>query len=293
MSYKLPDHPAAAMAAPPPALPLLRPMEVGELLDEAFDLYKRNFRLFIGIAVLLTVPLGGLLIATPAEWRNVVNIASYITGAVTSCALTYAALERSLGRETTVVAAYRFGARRFLRLLSAYVIYGLALLGGFIALVIPGFIVALWALLLVPIVVAENRGGVGAFSRARRLAAGNLWRLFFLGVGLTLVVSVFFFVLVTLAGLVEASLGTPRTATVDQTNTTSLVLQAVVIVIAVIFQAAWSPVFAAAQLLAYLDLRIRQEAYDIELLTSAVEARVATERALSLAARPTPGPLTP
>src|SRR5205085_2037686 len=81
-----------------PALPLLRPMEVGELLDEAFDLYKKNFRLLFGIAVLLTVPIGMLFVAAPvnSDWRFAVNVVNYLAASVTSCALTYAAMERYL-----------------------------------------------------------------------------------------------------------------------------------------------------------------------------------------------------
>jgi len=46
----------------------------------------------------------------------------------------------------------------------------------------------------------------------------------------------------------------------------------------VLFQSAWTPALAAAQYLMYVDLRIRREAYDLELLAGAVEGRVEQER---------------
>jgi hypothetical protein len=256
-------------------------MEVGELLDEAFELYKRNFRLFVSIAVLLTVPLSVLLIATPpaSGWRYAITALSYLAGMVANCALTHAALERHLGRQTSVAAAYRLGASRFLRLFSGYLIYGLAVLGGLIAFVVPGLIVFLWSLLLVPIVTVENRGGLAAFRRARELSAGNLWRVFFVALGLVLVVLVFAFVLVALAEIFVVMLGYNPAEPVDRSSTSALILQAVVTVVSDLFSATWSPLIAAAPLLAYLDLRIRREAYDLELLTSAVEQRLAVTRA--------------
>jgi hypothetical protein len=74
-------------------------------------------------------------------------------------------------------------------------------------------------------------------------------------------------------------LGANSAEPVDRSNTAALVLQAITTVITDLFGAAWSPVFAAAPLLAYLDLRIRREAFDLELLTTAVEARVSAAQA--------------
>ena len=50
-----PLQPGGSRAA---RLPILRPLEILELLDESFDVYKRHFRLFFGIAVLVNTPVG-------------------------------------------------------------------------------------------------------------------------------------------------------------------------------------------------------------------------------------------
>jgi hypothetical protein len=142
---------------------------------------------------------------------------------------------------------------------------------------------------MVPIVTLENRWGIGMLKRAHQLSAGNLWRVFFVSLGLALVVLVFAFVLLALAGLIGALLEATPSQPVDRSNVALLVLQALVVVISVLFQAASSPIFAAAPLLAYLDLRIRREAYDLELLTAAVEERVAAMRAPA----PMPGQVGP
>jgi hypothetical protein len=279
MSFKSPDTRVASLA--PQTLPLLRPMEVGELLDEAFDLFKKNFRLFAVIAVILTVPLSVLLVATPpaSGWRYAAMTVSYVAAMITNGALTYAALERHLGRPTSVAAAYRRGARRFFRLFSSYLVYFVALLLGLLALVVPMFFVMIWGLLLIPVVMVENRCGIGALQRARQLSAGNLWRVFIIALGLGLVFLFWCCVLGALAGVAGALLFSNPSEPMDRSNTTTLVLEAASTVISDLFGAAWSPLIATAPLLAYLDLRIRREAYDLELLTNAVEERVAAARA--------------
>jgi hypothetical protein len=272
-------------------LPLLRPMEIGELLDEAFDLYKRNFRLFFGITVVLYLPLGVLAVAVPNDpgWLVVQYVAGSVAGAITTGALVFAALERLLGRHTTIAAAYRFGLRRCLRLISAEIVAGLAMSAGLILFIVPGIIVSLWFMLMAPVVVVENRGGVGALERARKIAAGNLWRIFFVGLGLLFVILIFVLVLITLAGLIGAMTGMQAGAAPDRSNPAALLLQAGTTMILMLFQSAWTPVFAAAQLMLYIDLRIRREAYDIELLTEAVEERVQAAKGPASLLTPLPG----
>ncbi len=266
-----------------PPLPRLRLMEVGEVLDEAFDLYKKNFRLFFGLAVLLNTFSAVIVLATPEQGaaRLVANLFSFLTTLITAGALTDAALARIMGRQTTLGAAYRQGLRNSMRLLLGAIVYGLAMAGGLILFLVPGFFVILWALLLPPVVVVEKRTGIAALTRARQLAAGNVWRLFFLGLGLFLVSMVLGMVLVTLLGMVYGFTGTSPDAPLGPSDTRTMLLRAAVILVASFMQAGWTPVFLTAQLLTYLDLRVRREAYDLELLTAAVEARAAVIRTLA------------
>src|SRR5439155_9386454 len=95
---------APVALAPYQPLPLLRPLEILELLDESFDLYKRNFRLFFGIAVLVNTPVSLLGLAARGSIPTAVGIrilASLIS-LLTMTALTRAALDRILGRPMTI-----------------------------------------------------------------------------------------------------------------------------------------------------------------------------------------------
>jgi hypothetical protein len=305
--------------------PLLRPIEVSELLDEAFDLYRRNFRLFFGITLLLNLPITLLQIQFPAppgqvSWADWLSIAAFV---FTLCPLTIAAWDRVMGVPATILGVYRQTLRQLWHLFLA--IFGFSLVTALLAvpLLLPGILVtrtspvlgpllvvlglliflvpasllSLWGMLVVPVSVVERRG-FGALGRCRRLAAGNVWRLVFLYLGLLLVGVIYWGVLIGMLGLVRALTGTNALLPPDRSNPTDVVAHAGFLIADSVVQAAWLPVTPIASLLAYLDLRIRREAYDLELVTEAVETRVARPAAAPAApggafSEPSPGSAEP
>src|SRR2546421_4993726 len=80
---------------------MLRPMDYGEILNEAFDLYKRNFGLFAGIGASVYIPYY-LFTALGARYPIITVIASiifYIPMAAANGAIIKALADRYLGRE--------------------------------------------------------------------------------------------------------------------------------------------------------------------------------------------------
>ena len=125
----------------------LRPMGFADILDEAIDLYRRNFVLLAGIGAFLYVPLALLqLVANEPSTARVgtaaalgtyltrmslagllyLAAATFVTGA-----LTLATSEIYLGRATSVLACYQRVARRsvFFRFIGANVLYVLGIIG--------------------------------------------------------------------------------------------------------------------------------------------------------------------
>ncbi|HEV2036423.1 MAG TPA: hypothetical protein VGU71_19920, partial [Candidatus Dormibacteraeota bacterium] len=62
------------MSAPAPLR--LRPLEIGDLLDETFRIYRRHFLLFAGISVILAIPAAGLASYVIALFANFVQLAN-------------------------------------------------------------------------------------------------------------------------------------------------------------------------------------------------------------------------
>jgi len=273
-------------------------MEVGELLDEAFDLYRKNFRLFFGIAVLVKVPVSLLVLLfpynSPGMWA--VEVAGFIVSLATWAALTRAAMDRLLNRETTIAAAYGHGLRRLFLVFTGLLLYALAGGVGLILFIVPGVFVLLWSLLFFPVAMLESRNWWNSFPLLRRtqqLAAGQTWRLFFLALGLGLLGLIISGVLGALVVLLGATGGLDLQHPPDLSSGTGVLLWAAYLLVSALANSAQAPVFTTAQLLAYVDLRIRREAYDVELLATAAEARAAAARAPSLAVGPMPGQVGP
>ncbi len=120
----------------------LRPLEIGDLLDETFRMYRRHFFLFAGISVIVSIPaaalsgfsyyalLGGLLTQTGNGQPEVSTLQASLVGigigAVVNLALTpfyygavtFAACESALGRPVTAGGVVRAVLRRYLQLLG-------------------------------------------------------------------------------------------------------------------------------------------------------------------------------
>lgn len=157
-----------------------RPMGFGDILDEAFDLYKSNFVLLVGIAAVLYVPayflFGFSMVAyidamlkvmgsspdmeslrsLQGSGRILLPLLIIFGQAVVLGAFTYAISERYLGRATTIRKSYAFVLRRlgpFLMTCGAFLLAALgALLVFYIGLVI-NFILAFTALSSGPVMV--------------------------------------------------------------------------------------------------------------------------------------------
>lgn len=134
------------------ALPPLRPLGIGQLLDRAIRLYRQNFLTFIGIIAIVQIPLVladlvfSLLAfsdifpflddpwaepAGPAELFSLVSLAGLAGVVVTAmlslallyglatAALTHAVADSYLGRPTSISSAYRRIGRSWISLVGA------------------------------------------------------------------------------------------------------------------------------------------------------------------------------
>src|SRR5207245_2831233 len=139
----------------------LRPMSTGELLDRTFSLYRKNFKLFVGIATigpaaylvfqLLTV--GSAVIPGSRSPRFGMNAASFGIGIVAGIiimlagmAISHAATVKAvaavhLGLKTTIGGAYRELKGRIWRILGVFACVLLLVGIGALAIVIVASII--------------------------------------------------------------------------------------------------------------------------------------------------------
>jgi hypothetical protein len=234
--------------------PVFRPRSATEIVDAAVKIYRDNLAPLVTISLVLLVPfyvlgmlLGtvGALVAGLGRALMTPIVVAMIVGAVDDALHgrpvdTSSALDRVRGRAGLLIGiAFAQGILTFL---------------GFVLLIIPGLLAMVWTFAAPMTVVVENVGDTGtAFSRARALARGQFGHV--LGTLLLAYLAVIFvtYAFSFIVGFVGVLVHVPV---------------AVLGLIASAVFAALFPVVAVASALLYFDLRVRNEAYDVESLVS-------------------------
>jgi hypothetical protein len=163
-------------------VPSLRPLGVGDLLDELFAVYRRGFRTLIGIAALVHIPIGlvslgivPLAVGMPQQMARMqpgdpldfgpmmtVGIATMailvplsIVGFILELSATcYATSAIYLGESPTIGNAYRMALGRFWRLFRLSLIFLVVMLGLGIVSFLPAVIPPLLCISIPAVVVA-------------------------------------------------------------------------------------------------------------------------------------------
>lgn len=245
----------------------LRPRGVGEILTAAFQLYGRHWQNLITLVAVVVVPLSviqyflsdqlirrgfendtltnGVTVTTTSAVGAlfaglVVAIISIAIWGVLTSAITLAAVGTFLGRDMDIGASYRFGLARFGSVLLVVFLMALAIIGGFILLVIPGFIVLTRLSCAVPALVVEGKRGRSALSRSWNLVKGRGWPVFG-----TLIV----------AGIISSVVSALFTAPFPSSWVAHGLASAIASVITM-------PFTTLVGIVIYLDLRVRKEQLD-------------------------------
>jgi len=214
----------------------------------------------------------------------IVIIVAIVIFSAQSGALIQAAADRYNGRDTTIGAAFRAGLRAAPRIFGvgllvflAVAVVWIVLLGiagilalvtqqtavtvlAFFAAIVVGLVITIYVAaswLVAPIVASlEGTGPTTALDRSWKLTGGHRWRV----LGLQLLLGI---IQVVLSGLISALFVIGFT----QDQTVRIILQQVVNFAANIL---WAPVQWAAFTVFYYDLRVRKEAFDLQVAAEAL-----------------------
>ena len=212
-------------------------------------------------------------------------IVAILLFAAQSAALVDAAAKRYLGKDVAIGESFRAGLSASPRLFVAGVLVFLAIIGAWAVLVIVAALAnqgIVWALavlagivataflgcswLVAPVVVVvEKMGPISALGRAWRLSAGNRWRIF----GIQVLLFILNLVLSLLIGGIFGGLAAASSqgGAVPGTLGITSVVQSLVNLASTII---WAPVEWIAFTVLYYDLRVRKEAFDLQLAAEAL-----------------------
>jgi len=255
----------------------LRPLSLGEILDRTFSLYRRNFLLFVGITALpqllvLALNLTQTLWVMAPTRRAVsptlgavalvgmlVGLLVYLVAYLFAQGGTvYAVSDLYLGRSTSIGASLRRMRGQAASLLGVIMLNGLATFVGLILLIIPGIYLACRLITCVPSALLENLGPRASLERSYELTKDSAGRSF--------VIYLLYFVLLYGAVLLLSApfvFGIAMSAKDPAMLRVWMSLNQVGSFLATILV---TPIFTIATAVFYYDLRVRKEAFDLQMM---------------------------
>jgi hypothetical protein len=250
----------------------LRPLSLGKILDETFDIYRHNFVLFIGISaipnlvlLLLKIAAIRLGIDTDTDTFAFVSVlaglvtwfASLFVEAIVTAATTFAVSDIYLDTPTTMARCFSRVAGKALKVTYVSFVVALIVGIGFAICIAPGVYWAGVYGIAIPAVVLENIRGRDALSRSASLTKNSVGRI----IVVYFLTSIFSVIMAIALNLGLSALGLAA----FQTPRGSGLLDEITAALAAIL---FGPISAIALTLAYYDQRVRNEAFDIEHMMS-------------------------
>lgn len=250
---------------------VLRPLAFGELLDQAFGLFRRNF-MVLAVVSLVCSGLPALLMLMSnaqggtgsASLLGVIGLLLSILGsAMASGASTFVVSEQYLGRELAAGDALARTWPKAWQIILTSMGVGIITMLGMILLIVPGVIAFTGLSLAVTIVAVEGLANDKARSRSWDLTKGHRWTV----LGLLLiyfVILVIGFMAVAFAG---ALFGGSEALVAPGGGTPALIVNALSSLVTMLI----NPLLYCIIVVVYYDLRVRKEAFDLDLLASTLE----------------------
>ena len=248
----------------------LRPMNLSQLLDRSFFLYRKHFATFVGIAVLpmlsvLAFQLVGVFTSpiprraiTTWEWMLATMLVSVAAGAVAHGATVVAVSKVHLGQTTSAIGSLASIRGRFLSLAFISVVATTAVLLGFLFFILPGIILGLAWSLTIPVAVVEGTRLTDSLARSWELTRGSRAKVF---VVYLLVLALFYMAYLLVQGPLFYAIrlsARHRVGGIPLWNQISLPIGGFIVRCLV------GPLMTIAFSLLYYDQRVRKEAFDLQ-----------------------------
>ena len=224
-----------------------------DLLGETFGIFKRRWKLLVLIQIIpaiLSLILGVIDPLTQSDreeisWPlviviGVLGILILVVSIWAMCALMLAvARHDETGKNWKDY--FREGIKIFWGVLGVWILVGLATLGGFILLIIPGFIFAIWFGFAVWVYIEAGKGSglVKALRESKRIVKGYFWSIVWrnlgFGVLIGLAAMVAYVILAILVALIGLAFAGNETVSALIANVLSVPIQVVLTPISLVF----------------------------------------------------------
>jgi hypothetical protein len=255
----------------------LVPLSLGKLLDETFNIYRRNFPLFIGISMVpnLVLLLLQLVVTPPAAGDQKLEtigtalgvlgtlVVSTFAGSIVTAATTFGVSDIYLDRPASMVDCFARVWAKALKVVYVSFMVGLIVGVGTMLCIAPGIYWAGVYGIAVPAVVLENITGNEALKRSSSLTSDSVGR----------VVVVYFLTTIFAAGMSFAlDAGVNALSSKVFRVSAAFAPQVLQQITNAVGEILFGPVSAIALTLVYYDQRVRKEAFDIQHMMALMSA---------------------
>ncbi|HEX2205883.1 MAG TPA: hypothetical protein VHG91_21390 [Longimicrobium sp.] len=227
----------------------LRPRSTGEILDAGFQIVRQNYITLASAAAVFTLPLVALQLALPALAPLALFLQT-IVQVFAAAATVVMVSEIYMGRRPDLNQALGAVGSKWGALLLAALGTGTLIFVGALLLIVPAFIFFAWTFSMPMVIMVEGRGFSAAFDRSRELARGQVGRILASAIVAYVIYMVGAFGIAFLLGA-TGLFGTGAVA------------EAVGRAVAFLLY----PLYGAVATVLYYDLRIRKDAFDVEVMT--------------------------
>ena len=280
--------PPVSVPPAPELRPQLRPLGIGEIFDVAITIYRRNAGVLMTLVLVVVLPIEivsaliqasalpdessafvtetqtGEIVFDDDFWRTVggfglAGLLSFLGAMIATGACFKAVADGYVGTRAEWRPALRYAARRLHSILWVTFLGGLLAILGLVLLIVPGVYLYICFAVAVPVLLTEGAKGRRALGRSRQLVRGRWWPTFCVVVLGAILVGIVQGALVGLAGIASFTEGSDTLASFVATTAATVVGSVVA-----------TPLTAAFITVLYFDLRVRKEAFDLQLLAEQV-----------------------
>jgi hypothetical protein len=254
------------------------PLSIGKVLDAGIRLFAAGFTKVIGLSIVsafAAAPLGvaSAFMEDPTKPPSAQFFIWFFVGLLVTMLVSITIYNTIVHRlwgvannnDKGLSPSIERGLATLLPTLGSAILYGLAVTGGMLLLIIPGIMFSISMMFFIIAIVVDRAGPVEALGVSRKLVKGNWWRTATI-ISVPLFVLIGFFVIVGLAIGVFAGLG--GNAGAFQGLQANIVMQ----VVQSLFNSVTTPFFTAIYLVQYHDLKLRKQGADLSARVDALAA---------------------
>lgn len=232
------------------------PRSATEILDTSFRFYRAHFANLLVLSALLLVPPVLITAISPESIQKVIQAAGNVMFLVCQGAiavLVAAALEED--RSLSAGEVMRELGSRAGSVIAVSFMSGILIAFGFLLLVVPGILIAVWTAVATPVAAIEGLRNSDALKRSRDLTRGQFWHVLGTSLLAWVIVMVFVFGAAIVLGLVLSMFGLPDRVTE---------------MLGSILMVPLFPLIGVTTSLLYYDLRVRSEGADVQAMVEAL-----------------------